>query len=175
MVVKTEPVKEPASTTAGTPAETFRVPSQSMAPGLTVGDEVTVRAYGSTAPKVGDVVVFHPPAGAERNECGTAPPPGSACPESTPERSATLFIKRVVAVAGDRLAIRRGRVYVNGTERDPWKIAPDAVCGICNLPVSIRVPVGSVYVLGDNRGESADSREWGPVRVGWIVGKVETP
>jgi len=47
----------------------------------------------------------------------------------------------------------------------------DPECGTCNLPREITIPEDHYYMMGDNRGESADSREWGPVPKKWIIGK----
>ena len=151
----------------------FRIPSQSMEPTLDVGQRVLVDRvrFHFRDPHRGDVVVFKPPHGADLNECGAPPEPGQACAVSTKTRSSTNFIKRVVAVPGDRISIKRGRVYLNGKLSDPWNINKDPACGICNLPKPLTVPPGQYYMMGDNRGESADSREWGPVPRKWIIGK----
>jgi signal peptidase I len=151
----------------------FRIPSQSMEPTLDVGQRVLVDRvrFHFRDPKVGDVVVFKPPHGADLNECGAPPKPGQACAVSTKQKSSTNFIKRIVAVPGDSISIKQGRVYINGKLRDPWKINKDPACGICNLPRPLTVPPGQYYMMGDNRGESADSREWGPVPRKWIIGK----
>jgi signal peptidase I len=88
----------------------YRIPSESMVPTLEVGQRVLVNRIGArfSDPQVGDIVVFHPPAGAEQsNECGGGPPPPSqACATPTDDRADVNFIKRVVAGPGDRLAIR---------------------------------------------------------------------
>ena len=151
----------------------FRIPSQSMEPTLEVGQRVLVDRvrFHFRDPQRGDIVVFKPPRGADVNQCGRPPQPNQACAVATRGRSDTNFIKRIVAVPGDRVSIRRGRVYINGRLNDPWEIQRDAGCGICNLPESLTVPPGSYYMMGDNRGESADSREWGPVKRDWIIGK----
>ena len=151
----------------------YRIPSRSMEPTLDVGQRVLVDRvrFHFRDPKVGDVVVFKPPHGADLNECGKAPEAGQACAVSTKTRSNTNFIKRIVAVPGDSISIKRGRVYIDGKLRDPWKINKDPACGICNLPKPLTVPPGEYYMMGDNRGESADSREWGPVPRKWIIGK----
>lgn len=151
----------------------FRIPSQSMEPTLDVGQRVLVDRvrFHFRDPKVGDVVVFKPPRGADINQCGAPHPPDEACPVSTKQRSDTNFIKRIVAAPGDRISVKAGRVYINGKLRDPWHINKSADCGICNLPRPLTVPPGQYYMMGDNRGESADSREWGPVPRKWIIGK----
>ena len=151
----------------------FRIPSQSMEPTLDVGQRVLVDRvrFHFRDPHRGDVLVFKPPRGADLNECGKAPPPGQACAVATAQRSDTNFIKRVVGLPGDHLSVRAGRVYINGKLTDPWHIRRDSSCGICNLPKSITIPAGHYYMMGDNRGESADSREWGPIPRKWIIGK----
>jgi signal peptidase I len=151
----------------------FRIPSQSMEPTLDVGQRVLVDrvSFHFRDPHRGDVVVFKPPHGADENRCGVDPPPvEEPCPKPTADRSDTNFIKRIVAVPGDRLSVKSGRVYINGKLRDPYNIRPDAGCGICNLPKSIKIPADHYFMMGDNRGESADSREWGPVPRKWIIG-----
>lgn len=155
----------------------FRIPSESMEPTLDVGQRVLVWRLGVKlgTPHRGDVMVFKPPRGADANECGV---PGfnpeerhRSCPRPTPQRSDTNFIKRVVAVGGDRLSVRRGRVYINGRlQREPF-IRPSADCGICQLEHPISIPKGYFFMMGDNRGESADSREWGPIPEKWMIGK----
>ena len=69
--------------------------------------------------------------------------------------------------------VKKGRVYLNGSrkpQKEPF-IRPDPSCGICNLPKTIKIPPGHFFMMGDNRGESADSREWGPVPKKWIIGE----
>jgi signal peptidase I len=150
----------------------FRIPSESMEPTLDVGQRVLVDrvSFRFSEPDRGDIVVFKPPAGAEGNECGVRHSSAQACPRPTNGRSDTNFIKRVVAAPGDRLTVLRGRVYIDGKLQDEPFIRPDSSCGICNLPDEIRIPPGHFFMMGDNRGESADSREWGPVPEKWIIG-----
>jgi signal peptidase I len=150
----------------------FRIPSESMVPTLEISQRVLVDRVSSrfSDPHRGDIVVFKPPKGADDNVCGVNHPDNEACPKPTPERSDTNFIKRVVAEPGDRLKVIDGRVYINGERQDEPFIRPDAGCGICNLPREITIPPDHFFMMGDNRGESADSREWGPVPKKWIVG-----
>jgi signal peptidase I len=157
-------------------AKSYRVPSETMVPTIGLGDRVTLRrnAYDDTPPAIGDIVIHHPPAGAEAgNECGGGPPPvGQMCARPTPERADVSFIKRVVAGPGDRLALRGGRVVRNGEPaREPF-ISACSGDG-CEFPRPITVPDGHYFLLGDNRGASDDSRFWGPVPVEWIQGRVE--
>jgi signal peptidase I len=151
----------------------FRIPSESMVPTLEVGQRVLVNRVGTHFgdPERGDIMVFKPPKGADDSMCGVSHPAAQGCPRSTPEKSDTNFIKRVVAVPGDRISIKRGRVYLDGKlQKEPF-IRPDAVCDICNLPEEVVVPKGQYYMMGDNRGASADSRQWGPVPKDNMIGK----
>lgn len=150
----------------------FRIPSESMVPTLEVGQRVLVSRVGMRfgEPQRGDVVVFKPPLGADQNQCGVSHPADQGCPRPTDGKSQINFIKRVVAVEGDRVSVRNGRVYIDGErQREPY-IRPDASCGICNLPEPVVVPEDHYYMMGDNRGASADSREWGPVPEDHVIG-----
>jgi signal peptidase I len=150
----------------------FRIPSESMVPTLEVGQRVLVNRislrFGD--PQVGDVMVFKPPKGADTSTCGVTHPADQGCPRSTPEKSDTNFIKRIVAGPGDRIAVKRGRVYLNGKLQKESFIRPDPYCDICNLPEEVLVPKGQYYMMGDNRGASADSRKWGPVPKDNMIG-----
>lgn len=151
----------------------FRIPSESMVPTLSIGQRVLVDRVSLRfgEPDRGDVLVFKPPRGADDNACGESHPRLTACTRPTRERSDTNFIKRVVAVGGDRLSVKGGRVYLNGrVQKEPF-IRPNNECGICNLTRPITIPRGYFFMMGDNRGESADSREWGPVPKKWLIGE----
>jgi signal peptidase I len=152
----------------------YRIPSESMVPTLEIGQRVLVNRIGMRFddPDVGDVVVFHPPRGAEEdNECGAGEPMrGQVCTKPTPERADVNFIKRIVAGPGDRLRIEEGHVIRNGQrEKDPYI----RECGggdVCNFPQEITIPADHYFMMGDNRGSSDDSRFWGPVPRDWIIG-----
>ena len=151
----------------------FRIPSESMVPTLAVGQRVLVDrvTFRFGQPERGDVVVFNPPKGADENTCGMSHSSDSPCPRPTAARSDTHFIKRVVAVGGDRIKVLGGHVYLNGRRQKEPFINEDKGCDICNLPREIRIPKGMYFMMGDNRGESADSRYWGPVPKKWMTGQ----
>jgi signal peptidase I len=154
----------------------YKIPSRSMEPTLIVGQRVLVNRIGMdfNGPHIGEVVVFHPPVGAKEQRCGPThyevTPGGAPCDQTDPEESSENFIKRIVAGPGDVIYVKEGHAIVNGKrEQDPYIRA----CGDvreCNFPTPIKVPPGHWFMMGDNRGESDDSRFWGPVPTSWIVG-----
>jgi signal peptidase I len=145
-----------------------------MEPTLDVGQRVLVNRflYDFSDPDVGDIVVFHPPQGAESgNRCGVQRPSGAACPQPTPDQADVNFIKRIVAGPGDTLRIEDGHPVVNGVRAEEDFIRECAPGGECNLPTEITIPEDHYFMMGDNRGASDDSRFWGPVPKDWIIGK----
>ena len=154
----------------------YRIPSGSMEPTLKVGQRVLVNRVGMhiNGPSVGEIVVFHPPKNAEQEVCGPAPhmvtPGGAACSAPEPEGSSVNFIKRIVAGPGDTLYIKEGHAYRNGKRESDSYINPCGSGSGCNFPTPIKIPAGHWFMMGDNRGESDDSRFWGPVPTSWIIG-----
>lgn len=151
----------------------YRIDAGSMEPTLAVGSRVA--AEGGVALKVGEIVVFHPPQGAvpATPVCGASDEGGGfprACGVGGPEAPHAVLVKRIVAGPGDLVAVRAGRAVVNGIISSQ-SVTP---CGgvDCNFPTPIRVPTGEYFLLGDNRGVSDDSRFWGPVPAGSILGVV---
>jgi len=152
----------------------YRIPSSSMEPTLTIDQRVLVNRL-DTKPSLGDIVVFHPPHGADPIEpvCGS-PSEGNghseACDVHTPTPSKTTYIKRVVGLPGDRLSIDDGHVIRNGKPEHDAYIRPCGSDESCNFPKTFTVPPGEYFMMGDNRGVSDDSRFWGPVPQRWIIG-----
>lgn len=147
-----------------------------MEPTLDIGQRVLVNRfiYHLNDPSPGDIVVFHPPKGADRgHQCGVPHDENrQACPRPTPDQSSQNFIKRIVAGPGDTLSVRNGHPVVNGVEQTEESfIKPCGFAPACNLPKPIKIPPGYYFMMGDNRGESDDSRFWGPIPREWIIGK----
>jgi signal peptidase I len=152
----------------------YRVTSASMEPTLQVGERVAVDP-GRRDPRVGDIVVFHPPAGAHPSNpvCGsTGEGWGYAqpCDLPTAQESRAIFIKRVVAGPRDTIAVVDGRAVRDGTPLDEPYVTACGDSERCNFRSAVEVPAGDYYVLGDSRGVSDDSRFWGPVPSSWILG-----
>jgi signal peptidase I len=124
--------------------EPLRVDGDSMAPTLRSGDVAMVRRFG--APRIGQVVVL------------TDPQDGS------------LVVKRVVAVGGQTVEIRDAYLYVDGTEVDEPFVDHSRIDGVYFGPVT--VPAGNVFVLGDSRNGSIDSRIFGAVPSSAVRGRV---
>ena len=129
-------------------AEPFRIDSGSMLPTLRAGDQVLVdkRAYRDALPRRGDLVVFHAP------------------------RTGDVTLKRAVGLPGDTVAIEDGVLVVNGRRQTEPYAAPDAIDSVYFGPE--RVGAEAVFVLGDNRADSIDSRAFGAVPRSDLMGEV---
>jgi signal peptidase I len=148
--------------------QAFKIPSGSMKPTLLVGDHILVNRFiygikipyfrkslvSISDPKRGDIVVF-----------------------IYPEDRSKDFIKRVIGIGGDVIEIRNKKIYLNsllysdthGVYTDDF-IIPGSIQPRDNFgPVT--VPPGSIFVMGDNRDQSYDSRFWGFVDLKDILGK----
>jgi signal peptidase I len=155
----------------------FTVRAGDMSPRLEINERVEfdLAAYREDKPTVGDIVLIRPPRGAvKERQCRSPrrPRPGQLCvkPTGGPAPEPVRFIKRVVALAGDRVRFRRGRVVRNGVleRRLGIRACPH---GECTYRRAITVPAGHVYVAGDNRYVSDDSRFWGALPEDQLVGR----
>ena len=127
-------------------AQATRVYGQSMEPNLHTDQRLVVEkvSYWFHGPRRGDIVVL-----------------------KLPERGSELLLKRVVALAGERIEIRDGQVFVDGSPLDEPYLTQRTQGA---MPAQV-VPPFTVFVLGDNRGASNDSRAFGPVPLNHIVGR----
>jgi signal peptidase I len=141
--------------------QAFKIPSESMKPTLLVGDHLLVNKfiYGIkipltdkkiirfSNPQRGDVIVFVPPH--ERNKD---------------------FIKRVIGLPGDKVEVKGREIYINDTLiEDPWgKYFPPG--NLIDFGPKV-VPPDSLFVMGDNRNNSQDSRYWGFASLNDVLGK----
>lgn len=148
--------------------KTYKIPSGSMKPTLLVGDHLIVNKfiYGIkipffrktvipiTDPKRGDIVVF-----------------------IYPDNRSLDYIKRVIGVGGDTIEVKKKKLFVNGKEStDSYSVHSDSVIypAIINSRDNfgpVVVPANSLFVMGDNRDESLDSRFWGFVELKDVEGK----
>jgi signal peptidase I len=152
----------------------YRIPSGSMEPTLKIGQRVLVNRLGTHFgnPSIGDIVVFHPPKNYDAG-CANAREGhenGAPCGVAQTTRSGENFIKRVVAGPGDTVKIIGGHAIVNGKQEKDGYIRPCDSGQDCDFPKTIKVPKNDYFMMGDNRGESDDSRFWGPVPKKWIIG-----
>jgi len=141
--------------------QAFYIPSESMYPTLQKGDRVLVNKLSYRLHDVnrGDVVVFERP------------------PEETATNIPDL-IKRVVGLPGEEVVIEAGSVYVDGQRLDEPYLpegvtteSPPSAHYQCTVEQPCEVPDGEVWVMGDNRGDSKDSRYFGPIDEDSIVGR----
>ena len=157
----------------------YRIPSGSMLPTLRINQRILVDRIGTHFfnVHVGDIVVFHPPedtagcANAREGQTTTGPEAARACAVTQSRQGSVTFVKRVVGLPGDRISIRDGHVIRNGLPEKDSYIVPCNGSGECNFPLTITIPRGDYFMMGDNRPDSDDSRFWGPVPKAWIIGK----
>jgi len=139
----------------------FRVDGESMLPNLDDGEMLLVnrnayeyadiggnRYYPFDPPERGDVIVFDPPNGSDKP-----------------------YIKRIIGLPGEEVTFGDGNVFINGELLPEDYIKDRTRCGARSDNCDVIVPDGYVFVLGDHRSNSSDSRVFGPVPVQNIVGK----
>ncbi len=145
---------------------TYSIPSGSMEPTLQIGDRIVVDklSYHLHGVDRFDIVVFSTPP----NEDCAGPPVAD-------------LVKRVIGLPGETISLTDGSVYINGRLLPepflPTSVRTDTYPGPSAAAYSLhhpyRIPAGDVFVMGDNRPYSCDSRYWGPIHESTIVGKVD--
>jgi len=134
--------------------QAFYVPSGSMLPTLQIGDRIVVIKLGYTVHR-GDIVVFKRPP----KDLGTTDKD---------------LVKRVIGLPGETISSRGSTVLINGRPlREPWLPRLSGVCAESaeNIPRT-KIAPGQYFVMGDCRGDSADSRVWGTLPGSLVVGRV---
>ena len=150
----------------------FKIPSGSMLPTIQIGDHIfaTMYTYGTEIPILG-IRIFTDPV--KRGDIVIFP---------YPKNPSIDYIKRTIGLPGETLEIRSDKVFINGKELDePYAFfdrpngQSDQSQSFSDGPVSnfgpVQIPEGKLFVMGDNRYNSADSRYWGFVDVDEISGK----
>jgi signal peptidase I len=138
----------------------YRCPTRAMLPSMDVGDlfEVVLDPYHRSAPARGDVIVFR-------------------MPDNVPPNFKGLSVKRLIGLPGDRFALSNYQAVINGCVVDePYIMIPEPAkrykggAAPGDVPEQV-IPPGMCYVLGDNRGNSVDSRSFGPIPLANVTAK----
>ncbi len=153
---------------------TVTTKSAAMEPTIGAYQRLLINRTAIGGMRIGDIVAFHPPKDAQHRLCGPLPhmiqPGGAACTLPEYEHTKGFLVRRLVAGPGDVISIVEGRVVRNGTpERDSYT----RPCGRrpqCSFPTAITIPSGMWFLMSDNRRVSEDSRFFGPIPRGWIIG-----
>lgn len=152
------------------------IPSASMHPTLIEGDRIFVERYSRffSTPKRGDIMVFYPPAEEIKTDAWSvfARLSGFFCKD-------VAYIKRVIGLPGDKLEIKefvngRFQVYINDKPlKETYIMSPDDYipCSGDMFCGPMRIPAGQYFMMGDNRGNSQDSRFWGFLPKERFIGK----
>jgi signal peptidase I len=141
--------------------QAFKIPSSSMEPTLLVGDHILVNKflYGIRIPLIGKKVLPF-----------SQPQRGDVIVFIFPNDRSKDFIKRVIGLPGEKIEIRERKIYINDRLiEDPWGkyFPPERLINVG----PVVVPPKALFVMGDNRNNSEDSRYWGFVPLDDVLGK----
>jgi signal peptidase I len=138
--------------------QTFYIPSASMTPTLQVGDRIVVNklSYHLHAVHRGDIIVFRRP---PNEDCAGPPVPD--------------LVKRVIGLPGETISDRNGTVYVDGKALDQTWLPKHTTTTYTATFAPVKIAANHYFVMGDDRVDSCDSRDWGTVPRSYIVGRVE--
>jgi len=158
-------------------AQAFYIPTASMVPQLKVNDRILVSklSYRLHEPRRGDIVVFDEPAALRQprppNRSNVLVRAGRSVLQgiNVVKPQEVEFVKRVVGLPGDTIEGRQGNVYVNGQ----LLVEPYLPAGATTAPFAkVKVQEGQLFMMGDNRPDSYDSRFFGPIPRSSVVGRV---
>jgi signal peptidase I len=138
--------------------QTYSIPSGSMIPTLMIGDRILVNklSYHLHAVHRGDIVVFRRP---PNEDCAGAPVPD--------------LVKRVIGLPDETISDRNGTVYINGKALDQTWLPKHTSTTFTGTFAPVKIAANHYFVMGDDRTNSCDSRDWGTVPSSYIVGRVE--
>ena len=162
--------------------QNFRVQGHSMQPTLE-GDEYLMvnklEYFRVDMQRLSRLVPFWSVEAEEKNYAPFAHPPrrGDVIVFHAPREPGKDFVKRIVGLPGEKVEINAGPIYINGDLLDEPYLSRSQLTGSMECTPTLEhnnctLQEGQYFVLGDNRGSSNDSRNWGPVAVKDIVGKV---
>jgi signal peptidase I len=138
--------------------QTFYIPSASMTPTLQVGDRIVVNklSYHLHSVHRGDIIVFKRP---PNENCAGPPVPD--------------LVKRVIGLPGETISDRHGTVYINGKALDQSWLPKHTLTTYTAPFAPVKIAANHYFVMGDDRVDSCDSRDWGTVPRSYVVGKVD--
>ena len=138
-------------------AEARYIPSESMLPTLEIGDKIIVEKLSNyTVPKRGEIIVFYPVEGPQ-------------APYLMRWFGFTMiapYVKRVIGLPGETIAIENEKVYINGKPLDEKYVKDPPFYTMA----PVKIPSDSIFMMGDNRNNSRDSHVWGPLPMKNILG-----
>jgi signal peptidase I len=157
-------------------AQAFFIPSGSMIPQLDIGDRVVVSkvSYDLHDPNRGDIIVFDAPPGAPGVQQQSKRTGVGGVVRDVFESIGVLqpsteeYIKRIIGLPGETVQGKDGHVFINGQELVEPYLPPGTMTSDFG---PIAVPKGGLWVMGDNRSNSSDSRVFGPIRRNTVVGR----